>query len=93
MRRTRMVAVAGAVALATSTLGMTAASAQAPAGAQADGKARSYVVLADKGGDAKALAKQLAKAGAKDDGKLGPDRRVALDVVAGDADLGHVLAH
>jgi subtilisin family serine protease len=64
MRRTRMVAVAGAVALATSTLGTTAASAQAPAGAQADGKARSYVVLAEKGGDAKALAKQLAKAGA-----------------------------
>jgi len=64
MRRSRMVAVAGAVALATSTLGIAAASAQAPAGAQADGKARSYVVLADEAGDAKALAKQLEKAGA-----------------------------
>jgi subtilisin family serine protease len=66
MRRSRMVAVAGAVALATSALGATAATAAptaAPAAA-AQGSPKSYVVLAEKGGDAKALARKLAKEGA-----------------------------
>lgn len=65
MRRSRMVAVAGAVALATSALGATAATA-APSAAPSDaqGSPRSYVVLAEKGGDAKALAERLARQGA-----------------------------
>lgn len=71
MRRSRMVAGIGAVALATTALGATTATAttQTPAkvttassGSATDG---SYAVLADRGVDAKALARQLEKAGAK----------------------------
>ena len=70
MRRSRMVAGIGAVALATTTLGATAATGTAqPAttgsgatsGSVSDG---SYAVLAERGGDARALARQLEKAGA-----------------------------
>jgi subtilisin family serine protease len=64
MRRSRMVAVAGAVALATTALGVTAASAQAPAASTATGEARSFVVLADEGADASTLADRLEAAGA-----------------------------
>jgi subtilisin family serine protease len=65
MRRSRMVAVAGAVALATSALGATTATAAVhTASAATTGKAQSYVVLAEKGTDATALAKQLERSGA-----------------------------
>jgi subtilisin family serine protease len=64
MRRSRMVAVAGAVALATSALGVTAASAQGSTAAQASGEARSYVVLASDGADLSALSDRLTAAGA-----------------------------
>ncbi len=64
MRRSRMVAVAGAVALATSALGATAASAQGSTAAQSSGEARSYVVLAAEGADLSALSDRLTAAGA-----------------------------
>lgn len=70
MRRSRMVAGIGAVALGTSAFGATAATATAQPTAKgtvastADAADGSFAVLADRGGDAKALARQLQKAGA-----------------------------
>ena len=66
MRRSRMVAVAGAVALATTTFGATNATAVAPpsaAGASAAAKATDLVVFAKKGVDAQELADRLSAAG------------------------------
>ncbi len=65
MRRSRMVAVVGAVALATSALGATAGAAQATAPAAQKGRSASFVVLADKGADVRALATRLTRAGAR----------------------------
>lgn len=65
MRRTRMVAVAGAVALATSALGGLAATAgAAPTVAATQNEARTYQVLAVKGVSADQLSSRLTDAGA-----------------------------
>ncbi|MBM6401542.1 S8 family serine peptidase [Phycicoccus sonneratiae] len=65
MRRSRMVALTGAVALAASALGATTATASGAATAGATTTARTgYAVLAADGTDARALAQRLAKAGA-----------------------------
>ncbi|NHA66523.1 S8 family serine peptidase [Phycicoccus flavus] len=66
MRRSRTLAATGVVALATSALAATAAIAAPTAvpAASGHGPAKSYVVLAEKGTDAKALARQLTRAGA-----------------------------
>ena len=68
MRRSRMLAVTGVVALATTALGATAANAGAPAaltGVAATGQTRTFQVLAESGVSADALARTLAAAGAK----------------------------
>ena len=71
MRRSRMVALTGAVALATTALGGTTATAalQTTTTAAATSAASStgsgtYVVLADRGADARAIATALRKSGA-----------------------------
>ncbi|MBT9256235.1 S8 family serine peptidase [Phycicoccus sp. MAQZ13P-2] len=65
MRRSRMVAMTGVVALATATLGAVTATASAtPTAATATTARTAYAVLADEGTDAQALAQRLAKAGA-----------------------------
>jgi len=67
MRRSRMVALTGAVALATSAFGAAATSAGAatsPSSATVTSEARTYQVLADTGVSAKELARTLAGAGA-----------------------------
>ena len=64
MRRTRMVAMTGAAALGVATfLGATTASA-GPIQAPSSTSTESYLVLAKKGADVTALAKQLPRAGA-----------------------------
>ncbi|GAA6524651.1 S8 family serine peptidase [Intrasporangium sp. DVR] len=66
MRRSRMIAVTSAVALATAGLGGLAASAGATtATTQATSAARTYYVLAKSGVSAAELASQLTRAGAK----------------------------
>jgi subtilisin family serine protease len=68
MRRSRIVALTGAVALATTALGATATSAgaamTAPAASTSTNEARSYLVLADEGVSAKDLSRALQGAGA-----------------------------
>lgn len=75
MRRTRMVAIAGAVALATSALsGLAASAGAAPtvtASAAATTEARTYQVLADTGVSSDALALTLTRAGARVTGTNG----------------------
>ena len=70
MRRSRMIAITGAVALATTALGATAANAGAlttvaPTVSASTGAARTYQVLAEKGVSADTLAATLTAAGAK----------------------------
>lgn len=66
MRRSRMVAVTGAIALATAGLGGLAASAGATAAStQTQSAARTFYVLAKSGVSAAELASQLTRAGAK----------------------------
>ncbi len=66
MRRSRMIAVTGAIALATAGLGGLAASAGATtASTQTQSAARTYYVLAKSGVSAAELASQLARAGAR----------------------------
>ena len=62
MRRSRIIVAAAAVALAVPALAMTTAGAAAQSATQ--GAATSYVVLAETGGSAQALAAQLSAAGA-----------------------------
>jgi lantibiotic leader peptide-processing serine protease len=69
MRRSRMVALTGAVALATSGLGVTAVAAAGQAGAApatvtAPSAPGTYAVLADRGADVTALAARLGGGGA-----------------------------
>ena len=68
MRRSRIVALTGAVALATTALGATATSAgaamTAPASSTSTNEARSYLVLANEGVSAKDLGRTLERAGA-----------------------------
>ena len=70
MRRSRIIAITGAVALATSALGATAATAAVQSGATATtaataaGSGGTYVVLAEGGADVKALAAALSATGA-----------------------------
>ena len=65
MRRSRMVALTGAVALAASALTATTATASGTGSATATTTVRTgYAVLAANGTDAKALAQRLARAGA-----------------------------
>ncbi len=72
MRRSRMVALTGAVALATTALGGTTATAAlhtttttaATASAAASTGSGTYVVLADRGADVRAIAAALRKSGA-----------------------------
>ncbi|GGL37080.1 S8 family serine peptidase [Phycicoccus endophyticus] len=65
MRRSRMVAVAGVAALATSALGTVATSASAhESSASASSERTRYAVLAEEGTDASALADRLERAGA-----------------------------
>jgi lantibiotic leader peptide-processing serine protease len=64
MRRTRMVALVGAAALAATTLGATATTAGAATSATGtSGQAGTYVVLASQGADVKALAAKLTRSG------------------------------
>ena len=70
MRRSRMIAITGAVALAASALGATAANAGAlttvaPAVSTTTGEARTFQVLAAKGVSAAELARTLTASGAK----------------------------
>ena len=68
MRRTRMLALTGALALAGSALGAAvggSGAVAAPAQAQAPAQARTYQVLADSGVSAAALSKTLTRAGAR----------------------------
>ncbi|MBD3784916.1 MAG: S8 family serine peptidase [Micrococcales bacterium] len=65
MRRSRMVALTGVVALATGTLGAVASTASAhQAAATGTTERTSYAVLAKEGTDARALAQRLQQAGA-----------------------------
>lgn len=70
MRHHRMAAVLGALALGTTGLTMTASATAAPTAstgstASTTGAETSYVVLAERGGSAKALASKLEASGAK----------------------------
>ena len=65
MRRTRMVAMGGAVAIGLATLaGAAGANATPIQTASSSAAAKSYVVLAKKGADVQALAAQLKQSGA-----------------------------
>jgi lantibiotic leader peptide-processing serine protease len=64
MRRSRIIAITGAVALAASALGATAATAVAPAASTATTASRTFQVLADSGVSAEELARTLTAAGA-----------------------------
>jgi lantibiotic leader peptide-processing serine protease len=69
MRRSRMIALTGAVALATTALGASAASAgvatSSPMTSTSTSAARAYLVLAKEGVSTKDLSRTLARAGAK----------------------------
>jgi lantibiotic leader peptide-processing serine protease len=66
MRRSRVIALTGAVALATAAFGATSATAalQSPIPATAGSTATNYLVLADHGVSTKELARTLARSGA-----------------------------
>ena len=65
MRRSRMVALTGAVALATTALGTTTTATAHEAAVSATTEPTSYAVLATEGTDANALATRLARTGAR----------------------------
>ena len=68
MRHTRMVSALGALALGVTGLAATSSATAAPVAstkASVSGAAETFVVLADRGGSATALAKRLAAKGAK----------------------------
>lgn len=64
MRRTRMAAMGGAVAIGLASLAGAAGASATPVQAASTSTTHSYVVLAKKGADVQALAQQLAKSGA-----------------------------